>query len=104
VRWTAQHHQLALATSAATRNRVAALDLLGTADSFEVIVDLSDVSEPKPSPEIYLTAVSRLALAPSQCMVAEDALTDVLSATRAGCSLNPNLQVRTKESLAFRAQ
>ena len=85
VRWAAQHYKLALATSATTRNRVAALDLLGIADSFEVIVDLSDVSEPKPSPEIYLTAISRLALAPSQCMVVEDALTGVLSAKRAGC-------------------
>jgi beta-phosphoglucomutase len=85
VRWAVQHYKLALATSATKRNRVSALDLLGIADSFEVIVDLSDVSEPKPSPEIYLTAVSLLALAPSQCMVVEDALTGVLSAKHAGC-------------------
>jgi HAD superfamily hydrolase (TIGR01509 family) len=98
VRWTAQHYKLALATSATTRNRVAALDLLGIADSFEVIVDLSDVSEPKPSPEIYLTAVSRFALVPSECMVVEDALTRVLSAKTCGLcglSLNPNLRARS---------
>jgi HAD superfamily hydrolase (TIGR01509 family) len=85
VQWAAQHYKLALGTSATKRNRVAALDLLGIADSFQVIVDLSDVSEPKPSPEIYLTAVSRLGLVPSQCLVVEDALTGVLSAKRAGC-------------------
>jgi HAD superfamily hydrolase (TIGR01509 family) len=99
VRWTAQHYKLALATSATTRNRVAALDLLGIADSFEVIVDLSDVSEPKPSPEIYLTAVSRLALAPSQCMVVEDALTGVLSAKRAGCVVSALTRTFTSEAL-----
>jgi beta-phosphoglucomutase len=99
VRWTAQHYKLALATSATTRNRVAALDLLGIADSFEVIVDLSDVSEPKPSPEIYLTAVSLLALAPSQCMVVEDALTGVLSAKRAGCVVSALTRTFASEAL-----
>jgi HAD superfamily hydrolase (TIGR01509 family) len=99
VRWTAQHYKLALATSATTRNRVAALDLLGIADSFEVIVDLSDVSEPKPSPEIYLTAVSRLALVPSECMVVEDALTGVLSAKRAGCVVSALTQTFAPEAL-----
>ena len=98
VRWTAQHCQLALATSAATRNRVAALDLLNSGLS-KVIVDLSDVSEPKPSPEIYLAAVSRLALAPSQCMVVEDALTGVLSAKRAGCVVSALTRTFASEAL-----
>ena len=79
--------------------RIAALDLLGIADSFEVIVDLADVSEPKPSPEIYLTAVSRLALAPSQCMVVEDALTGVLSAKRAGCVVSALTRTFKSEAL-----
>ena len=99
VRWAAQHYKLALATSATKRNRVGALDLLGIADSFEVIVDLSDVSEPKPSPEIYLTAVSLLALAPSQCMVVEDALTGVLSAKRAGCVVSTLTRTFASEAL-----
>jgi phosphoglycolate phosphatase-like HAD superfamily hydrolase len=81
------------------RHLVAALDLLGIADSFEVIVDLSDVSEPKPSPEIYLTAVSRHALAPSKCMVVEDALTGVLSAKRAGCVVSALTRTFKSEAL-----
>ena len=81
------------------RHLVAALDLLGIADSFEVIVDLADVSEPKPSPEIYLTAVSRLALAPSQCMVVEDTLTGVLSAKRAGCVVSALTRTFKSEAL-----
>jgi beta-phosphoglucomutase-like phosphatase (HAD superfamily) len=60
------------------------LNRLGIAELFEAVVDLGDVSEPKPSPEIYLTVTSRLALQPSQCMIVEDALTGVLSAKRAG--------------------
>lgn len=99
MRWTAQHYKLALATSATTRNPVAALELLGIADSFEVIVDLSDVSEPKPFPEIYLTAVSLLALASTQCMVVEGALTGVLSAKRAGCVVSALTRTFASEAL-----
>ena len=36
------------------------LNRLGIAELFEVVADLGDVSEPKPSPEIYLTVTSRL--------------------------------------------
>jgi HAD superfamily hydrolase (TIGR01509 family) len=93
VRWAAQHYRLALATSATPRNRTATLDRFGIANLFEVVAGLGDVSEPKPSPEVYLLTASRLALPPSECMVVEDALTGVLSAKRAGCcvSTNPNL-------------
>jgi len=88
VRWAAQHYRLALATSATPRNRTATLDRLGIANLFEVVADLGDVSEPKPSPEVYLLAAARLALPPSRCMVVEDALTGVLSAKRAGCCVS----------------
>jgi beta-phosphoglucomutase len=88
VRWAAQHYRLALATSATPRNRIATLDRLGIANLFEVTADLGDVSEPKPSPEIYMLTASRLALQPSQCLVVEDALTGVLSAKRAGCCVS----------------
>jgi HAD superfamily hydrolase (TIGR01509 family) len=88
VRWAAQHYRLAIATSATPRNRIATLDRLGIANLFEIVADLGDVSEPKPSPEIYLLAAARLALPPSKCMVVEDALTGVLSAKRAGCCVS----------------
>jgi HAD superfamily hydrolase (TIGR01509 family) len=88
VGWAAQHYRLALATSATPRNRSATLERLGIASLFEVVVDLGDVSEPKPSPEVYLLASARLGLPPSRCMVVEDALTGVLSARRAGCCVS----------------
>jgi HAD superfamily hydrolase (TIGR01509 family) len=88
VRWAAQHYRLAVATSATPRNRTANLDRLGIANLFEVVADLGDVSEPKPSPEVYLLAAARLALPSSKCMVVEDALTGVLSAKRAGCCVS----------------
>ena len=88
VLWAAEHYRLAVATSATPRNRIATLDRLGISNLFEVVTDLGDVSEPKPSPEVYLLTAARLALPPSQCMVVEDALTGVLSAKRAGCCVS----------------
>jgi HAD superfamily hydrolase (TIGR01509 family) len=88
VRWAAQHYRLALATSATPRNRMTTLNRLGIANLFEVAADLGDVSELKPSPEIYLTVTSRLALQPTQCLVVEDSLTGVLSAKHAGCCVS----------------
>jgi len=93
VRWAAQHYRLAVATSATPRNRTTTLDRLGIASLFEVVADLGDVSEPKPSPEVYLLAAARLALPPSKCMVVEDALTGVLSAKRAGCCVSALTQI-----------
>jgi HAD superfamily hydrolase (TIGR01509 family) len=94
VRWAAQHYRLALATSATPRNRTAALDRFGIANLFEVVADLGDVSEPKPSPEVYLLTAARLALPPSKCMVVEDALTGGGSFSKAcrvlGFGTNPN--------------
>jgi beta-phosphoglucomutase len=61
------------------------LNHLGIANLFEVSADLGDVSEAKPSPEIYLAVTSRLRLQPSQCLVVEDSLTGVFSAKHGGC-------------------
>jgi len=88
VRWAAEHYRLALGTSATRRNRTATLDRLGIADLFEAVADSGDVSEPKPSPEVYLLAAARLGLPPSECMVVEDALTGVLSGKLAGCCVS----------------
>ena len=99
VRWAAQHFRLALATSATPRNRKSTLDRLGIANLFEATVDLGDVTEPKPSPEIYLTVTSRLALQPSQCLVVEDALTGVLSAKHAGCWVSAMTRTFTADEL-----
>jgi beta-phosphoglucomutase len=88
LRWATQHCRLALATSATKRNRMTALNRPGTANLFEVAADPGDVSEPKPSPEIYLAVASRLALQPSQCLVVEDSLMGVLFARHAGCCVS----------------
>lgn len=44
----------------------------------------SDVSRPKPDPEIYLTAISGLGFTPKQCLIVEDNENGIKAATASG--------------------
>lgn len=60
------------------------LDACGIRDSFEAVVAGDRVSRCKPDPEIYLTAAAALGLAPSECVVFEDAEAGIEAGKRAG--------------------
>ncbi len=74
----------ALGTSAPMANVEAVIPELGLVRFFDAIVSGQDVSEGKPSPEIYLLAAERLGARPSQCVVFEDSPHGVEAAKRAG--------------------
>lgn len=59
--------------------------LAGRAVSFDVIVSGADVTEPKPGPEPYLLAASKLGVDPRCCVALEDSQNGVKSARAAGC-------------------
>ena len=65
---------------------------LKIADYFAVIVSGQDVAKVKPAPDIFLHTAERLAVAPSECVVLEDAEKGVIGAQRAGmrCVAVPN--------------
>ena len=52
---------------------------------FDVVISADDVLHPKPHPEPFLLAASKLGIAPSNCLVVENAPFGVLSAKAAGC-------------------
>jgi HAD superfamily hydrolase (TIGR01509 family) len=64
----------------------AALALLGP-HRFDVTLAGDEVGHGKPHPEPYLTACERLGVAPSHSVVLEDAMSGVLSAEAAGCTV-----------------
>lgn len=71
--------------SSGPRDNIAfVLDRCGIADCFAAIVDGEQVTHCKPDPEIYLTAAEKLGLAPSECLVFEDARAGIEAAHRAG--------------------
>ncbi|HLU47107.1 MAG TPA: HAD family phosphatase [Planctomycetota bacterium] len=60
-------------TAVGTSSRTPALLLGDGFDGlFDAIVDRTQVSRPKPDPEIFLLAAERLGIAPERCLVLED--------------------------------
>ncbi|MFC2020124.1 HAD family hydrolase [Chloroflexota bacterium] len=76
--------RMAVATSAPLANTQLVIGELGIGSCFQAIVNGREVSEGKPSPQIFLLAASRLAVPPDRCIVVEDATAGVTAAKAAG--------------------
>ena len=75
---------LAIGTGAGSRNTRYVLELLKLTSAFKAIVGAGDVMRGKPHPDVFLKAAELLGVAPSDCIVFEDALPGVEAAHRAG--------------------
>ncbi len=78
------HFKLGLVSSAPMENIDFALSELELSGTFDCIVSGQDVSESKPSPQIYLLAAEKLGTGPSDCIVIEDSPQGVKAAKAAG--------------------
>ncbi len=76
---------LAIATGAQQEFLDLALEKLGLAGHFAVLQTADGLEKGKPDPEIYQLTCARLGLAPSVCLVLEDAANGVIAAKGAGC-------------------
>jgi HAD superfamily hydrolase (TIGR01509 family) len=77
----------ALVTSSGQSEAHHKLRLTGLDAYFETVVTLADVNKPKPHPEPYLLAATRLGVDPSRCLVFEDSETGAEAAYLAGCTV-----------------
>ncbi|MGI8891120.1 MAG: HAD family hydrolase [Chthoniobacterales bacterium] len=73
----------AVASSTHRLNIEVILDRIGLTDAFRVIVSAEDVSQGKPHPEVFLKAAEKLLLAPTRCVVFEDAHVGIAAAKAA---------------------
>jgi beta-phosphoglucomutase len=99
----------ALASSAPRLNLDAILAALGLGDFFSAVASAEDVTEGKPSPQVFLAAAAKLGVAPTACIVVEDAPAGTEAARRAGMrsigvlsshgELTADIVVRTLEEL-----
>src|SRR5690606_17771151 len=72
------------ATSSRKPHATEHLGRAGIIKRFGAIVTREDVTHPKPHPEPYLTAASRLKVAPRRCLAFEDSHAGVRAAHAAG--------------------
>ena len=56
-------------------------------DFFDIIIGNDEISNPKPDPEIYLTAMNRLNLKPEECVVVEDSPHGIESGKKSGATV-----------------
>ncbi len=84
-RCRARDVKTAVASSSVRRLVEHNLSASGLADLFDAVVTGEDVKRGKPAPDIFLLAASRLGVAPSECLVFEDAFTGIRAAHAAGC-------------------
>lgn len=75
---------MAVATSSRSPHAFGHLGTAGLLDMFATIVTRDDVVNPKPDPEPYLLAASRLGLPPVECLAIEDSLMGVRAAAASG--------------------
>lgn len=78
---------IALVTSSGRAEAVHKLSVAGLSAHFAELVTLDDVTMPKPAPEPYLVAATRLSVDPARCLVFEDSETGAEAAHRAGCTV-----------------
>jgi HAD superfamily hydrolase (TIGR01509 family) len=74
----------AIASSAPRLNLEAILKALGLENFFAAVASAEDVSRGKPDPQIFLVAAAKVSVAPSRCVVVEDAPAGTEAARRAG--------------------
>ena len=74
----------AVATSTRRSLAMRKLAAAGLLPYFDAVATSSDVAAPKPAPDVYLLAASKLGVAPARCLVLEDSPTGVRAALAAG--------------------
>ena len=90
--------KMAIASSTPPENAQLVLGSLGIVNLFQAIVTSRDVTEGKPSPQVFLVAAQRLKVEPANCVVIEDAVAGVRAAKSAGmgCLAVTNTHPRAK--------
>ena len=68
----------------ASKNARAILKEVGLHNTFEVIVDGTNVSKAKPNPEVFLKAAEQMKIESNLCIVFEDAVAGIQAANAAG--------------------
>lgn len=72
-----------ISLGSASKNARAILKKVGLYETFETIVDGTNVSKAKPDPEVFLIAAKELNIVPEKCIVFEDSIAGIQAANAA---------------------
>lgn len=87
VKWLQQEqYPLAVASGSSPEIIAAVLDITGLRPYFQAVLSTEEVAQGKPAPDVFLAAAAQLGVAPTNCLVVEDAKYGVEAARRAGMS------------------
>ena len=73
-----------VAIGSSSKNTKFILERVGMINDFDAIADGNDIKRSKPDPEVFLVAARLIGLAPSECIVVEDALAGIDAAISGG--------------------
>lgn len=76
--------KMAMGTSATQEDIDFIMNQIPIKNDFDVIINSTMVTRPKPDPQVYLMAAERLNMQPGHCVVFEDSLSGIKSANNAG--------------------
>lgn len=77
-------HSIPMAIGSASKNAAPVLERLGIANRFSAVVTGHDFERGKPAPDVFLTAARLLQIAPTNCLVFEDAEAGIQAAHAGG--------------------
>src|ERR1700761_3422727 len=89
-----------IGSSTHRENVTTTLEVLGLEDFFVDLVTAEDVKRGKPDPEVFLTAATRIDVAPVNAIVFEDALVGIAAAQAAGMRVVAVTTTEPKDKLA----
>jgi HAD superfamily hydrolase (TIGR01509 family) len=88
-----------IASSTHRENITTTLEIIGLGKFFAAVVAAEDVKRGKPDPEVFLTAASRIGVAPKGAVVFEDALVGIAAARAAKIRVAAVATTNTREAL-----
>jgi HAD superfamily hydrolase (TIGR01509 family) len=82
-----EDYKLAVASNSIRKTVEMMMEKAGLLQYFEILISNQDVVRPKPDPEMYNTAISRLRLRPEECLIVEDNENGIKAAVTSGAHL-----------------
>lgn len=83
----AQGYKMAACSNSIRKTMDILFERAAIADYFDFYISNQDVKEPKPHPEMYVTAMSRLGFKPEECLILEDNENGIKAARASGAHI-----------------